>query len=77
MVLKHVIKLQKTQNPTTAKKAMLATQWSIKSNPTFLTKTQIVNFEGFNNAMPEVSEINTNAARLIFQKFDSVCACDW
>lgn len=37
---------------------MLAAQWSIKSNPTSLTKTQIVNFEDFNNAMPEFSEIN-------------------
>lgn len=56
---------------------MLAAQWSIKSKPTSPTKTQIVNFEGFNNATLEFSEINTNAARLIFQKFDNLCPCDW
>lgn len=73
-----MIKLQKPQTPQQQqKKAMLAAQWSIKSNPTSPTKTQFVNFEVFNNAMPEFSEINTNAARLLFQKFDNLCTRDW
>lgn len=72
MVLNHVIKLQKKKKQPT-----LAAHWSIKSNPTSPTKSQIVIFEVFNNAMPEFSEMNTNAVSPIFQKFNNLCTCDW
>lgn len=56
---------------------MLAAYCSIKHNPIFPTKPQVVIFEVFHNAMSEFSEMNTNALSLIFQNLNSLCACDW